>query len=156
MKYNPLENKVKVLVKSIIKFKLVYEQYNTLKIYNDRKCANKLNKLFEDVESPYKTIRGNQRKTEFVIDVPEYKLLLRLECKEQKTISNLIYGMYHELECVKDLPENKICYILDGVYTDLKVHKLLTDRIKELNINDRVWIGSFNEFETMLRKAVNN
>lgn len=155
MKYNSLENKVKVVTKSIIRFKLVYEQFNTLRIYNGRKYANRHNKLFEDVESPYLTLTGlNQRKTEFVIDAPEYNIWWRIECKEQLTVSNIIESMFYQFECVKNLKEDKIIFILEGAYQYPYIAKLLTDRIKELKIEDKVKIWSYNEYVERLKKKV--
>lgn len=155
MKYNVLENKVKVATKSIIRFKLVYEQFNTLKTYNDRKYANSLNKFFEDVESPYLTLSGlNQRKTEFVIDAPEYNIWWRIECKTQLTVSNIIESMYYQFECVKKLKEDKIIFILEGTYQYPYIAKLLTDRIKELEIEDKVRIWSYDTYVEKLKKKV--
>jgi len=154
-RYNSLEQKVNEITNQVIKFKHSYDTCNTLDLVEERKHRDNSNKFFHDVKSPYKTIKGNQRTTEMVVYAPEYNLHLRLECKEQKTVSSLIYGMYFELECVKDLPEDIICYILDGVYTDLNVNKLLTDKVKALGISNRVWIGSLKEYEAMIRKAVN-
>lgn len=155
MKYNLLENNVKVATKSIIQFKLVYEQFNTLKIYNDRKQANSLNKLFEDVESSYLTLTGlHQRKTEFVIDAPEYNIWWRIECKGQLTVSNIIGAMYYEFDCVKKLKEDKIIFILEGTYQYPYIIKQLTDKIKELKIESKVRIWSYNEYVENLKGII--
>ena len=111
-------------------------------------------KLFQDAESPYLTINNNPRKTEFVIHDPKNKIYWRLECKSQKEYSNMVTRLYDELDYVRELPENKICFIIEGALTLPKVLIKFIIKVKEMKLTNKVWIGTVDEFEELIMKQI--
>jgi hypothetical protein len=152
-RYNDFEEQVNVIIKSFLDNKVqTYEECNTLKMVELKRKYNDKNKIFYDVESPYLTNNNNPRKTEFVIDAPQYKIYWRVECKSQKEYSNLVCRLYDELDYITDLPEDRICFIVEGALSNPIVLKKFTDKLKTLKLRNKVWIGTVSQFENELIK----
>lgn len=131
-----------------------YESGNSLAIMKIIMQLNDKTKLFQDAESPYVGYNNFPKETEFVLHSPENKLLWRIECKKQETYSNLISRLYDELDYIVKLPENKICFIVEGVLSKPKILLKFIKKVKAMKLEDKVWIGNSIEFERLLQKQI--
>ena len=147
---NVLENRTIQSIYSIISIDRKFDWFGSdaveiMKAYND------LNKLFIDACSENLTYNGNQRRTEFVLHCPKNNINWRIECKQQRTPEGTIPRITNELDRVIKLHEDKLCLILEGGFRYPIVLKQIMDEILKRGLENRVWFGSLEEFEQLLR-----
>jgi hypothetical protein len=147
---NVLEDKTIQAICSIVPIDRRFEWFSS-KSVELMKSYNNLNKLFIDACSENLTYKGNQRRTEFVLHCPIANINWRIECKQQKTPEGTIARITNELDRVIKLHEDKLCLILEGGFRYPIVMKQIADEILKRGLENRVWFGSLNEFEQLLR-----
>lgn len=153
-RYNLFEQQTLEVINRWIRIELCFEGNNDVNWVEMWKRGTNKAVLFQDADSPYKTISGNPRVTEFVLYVPSNGINWRIECKSQLTNSSMNSRVYYELLKVEELKEDKLILVLGGALTD---HRFLLDvnkTIQQLNIGGRVWVGSLKDFEYMLIKTL--
>lgn len=153
---NAFEEIMRLNLISRIKFVFVYESTPSSKILEDRKSRNNRHKLIMDAKSPVKTINGNEKTTEFVVHCPTLDINWRIECKSQKSYSNIICSVYDELDYVKELKEDKLCLLLKDAYDHPYVRFKLERLILEKNILNKVWFGNEYEFDELLLTQIHS
>jgi hypothetical protein len=154
IRHNFFEEQVKQETKRYFKNVQSYESGNTLNMVKLRRSFNNKTKFFHDVDSPYLTYKNNQRNTEIVLDAPEHRLYIRIECKTQVEYSNMITRLYDELDYVNDLPEDMICFVLEGALLCPEVITKFALKIKAMKLQNRVWFGSIDDFNKFLSERI--
>jgi hypothetical protein len=153
-RHNVLENKVKEFILSTLNIEELYCSYDSTTIENLKKYSNK-NKLFEDACSPFLTPKGNERKNEFVLNCPLYKINDRIECKSQINDSELIHRIDRDLDSIIHIHEDRLCIILDGAYLLPYNLLMLANKIIEKKIPmNKIWYGSFDEYCEMICEKI--
>lgn len=152
---NKFENKVKDGIRNTINIDLSFESNNTLNILEIRKRSSNKNKLFYNAHRPYLTECGNYKYNEFVLHCPKYKINWRLECKSHKTLG-MIDNVLYELDMVNGCKEDLFCLILEkALLRNYSIDKI-KNKIKEKNLTDKVWYGSYEDFINLIIKHKNN
>ena len=149
---NFLERYTQDIITTALPNVLPYEDGNTLSNVALRKKQTNRNKLFHDLESPYLTYKGNPHITELAVHAPMYKLDARIECKSMSILSNMTKTVLDELHYVKELPELLFCLVLGNELLNPIFTRVLLNRIKELELQRKVWYGSAPELGRLIDK----
>ena len=155
IRYDLFEDNVKEKITSFFNNNVQsYESGNSVNMMLMKMTYNNKTKLFHDAESPYLTYKNNPRITEFVLHSPNHKIYWRIECKTQETYSNLVSRLFDELDYISELPENKICFIVEGILCQPQILIKFVNKVKAMNLKNKVWIGSINDFDCLLKKQL--
>jgi hypothetical protein len=148
---NEFENRTIQLIQSIVPIQACYPEGNSVDVLKIMKSTDRSNKVFLDACSPYHTPLGNNKKTEIVLHCPAYGINWRLECKSLKKYSSMVGATLYELNFIAKIHEDKYCLLLEGALTTPYVTRQICQIIREKNLRDKVWYGSLQEFEQLLR-----
>ncbi len=132
---------------------LHFDKYNSLiNVQNKKEEVTNRPIIFQDIESPYPTFKGNPHVTEFGLYAPMHKIDARIECKSMSALSNMAKGVLDELQYVTELPEQLFCLVLGKELLNIMFKKALMERIKKFELQRRVWYGSVTELGQLIDK----
>lgn len=152
-RYNSFEQSTMEIVHKHGRIEGVYQGSNSVDAIQVIKNNDTSNKLFIDACSPYLTDYGNQKKTEFVLHLPQNGIDWRIECKSRKT-PQLIGEILYDLNFVAELKERMYCLVLTDNLCYPYIATQIANTIKEKGIEDKVWFGTQKQFEKMLKKKL--
>lgn len=153
---NPLEFKTAEKIKDIIYISghpagLEFQAMNNVKA----KCV-KENKtyLFYNVESSLYTPTGKHRRTELVLFAPKYDIDWRIECKYQRTNTQLEARCLQEIQDCRGITEKKFILLLGGALLNKENLTRIQENIIKFDLVDFVWYGGLDEFKIYLKSFI--
>lgn len=153
---NPLEFKTAEKIKDIIYISgypvgLEFQSMNVVKA----KCIRE-NKtyLFHNVESSLYTPTGKHRRTELVLFAPMYNIDWRIECKYQKTNSQLDARCIQEVQDCRGITENKFILLLGGALLNKENLDRIQENVIKFDLSDFVWYGGLDDFKIYLKSFI--
>jgi|JFJP01.1.fsa_nt_gi hypothetical protein len=117
-----------------------------------KESTNK-NKLFKNACSPYLTPTGRQKKTEFVYHSPSNNIDIRIECKSRKTLG-LIGEITDELNFITNIPEKQYCLVLSEILLSNYILDRINTIVVEKELQDKIWVGSLEQFKSFLKEHI--
>lgn len=148
---NLFEVKIKRIINELVDPR-PHERLSLLEMQAVKEYDND-NKLFIEAGSPYPTITGQQKRTEIVLQCPDYSIDWRIECKSRQTKS-LIGEIIIELSFVAKIPEKLYCLVFNDVLAHPYILNQIQQEIDLRQLNDRVWYGTAQQFETKLKQLM--